>query len=93
MKSTRLCENVSPETYAFWAKYEDILEELNSYAKKNNVVLHIRVDGVDKANGNQLWLEHEKHFYSTTHDEHITLFTSGNSKCGIHEDVYECRRC
>ena len=89
MSSTRLFEKVSPETYAFWAKYEDLIEEMNSYARKNNVVLHIRIDGVDSINGNQIWLEHD----NTTRDEHVTIFTSGNHKYGIHEDVYVGRRC
>ena len=45
MKITRLCENVSPETYAFWAKYEDVIESMMDYAKKNNVSFLIRYDG------------------------------------------------
>ena len=94
MKSARLCENVSPETYAFWAKYEDMIASMMDYAKKNNVSFSIRYDGgKDDPNYNQLWLIHVQKFVSADNEngrkhESICMYTSGVLDGRISEDVY-----
>ena len=94
MSSTRLCENVSPKTYAFWAKYEDVIESMMDYAKKNNVSFSIRYDGgKDDPNYNQLWLIREQNYVTADYEkrkkhESICMYTSGVFDGRISEDVY-----
>lgn len=94
MSSTRLCENVSPKTYAFWAKYEDAIASMMDYAKKNNVSFSIRYDGAkDDPNYNQLWLIREQKYVTAdkekrTKHESICMYTSGIFDGRISEDVY-----
>lgn len=88
MKSVRAHEKISPKTYAFWAEYEDMISSMMKYAKENNVVLSLRVDGKNDNNGNQIWLNHEEYGYKYSKSENIVMFTSGMIDGKLSEDVY-----